>query len=61
MKPAHLAVDRDKQRELIGMAHEYLHHLRTKPPWRVDVFSVYFEEPARQPHMELFKNAFPVT
>jgi hypothetical protein len=42
------------------MAHEYLHHLRTKPRWRVDVISVYFEEPARLPQMELFKNAFPV-
>jgi len=61
VKPAHLAVDRDKQRELIAMAREYLHQLRVKPPWRVDVLSVYFEEPARPPHMELFKNAFPVS
>jgi len=42
------------------MAPEYLHHLRKLPPWRVDVISVYFEEPARQAQMELFKNAFPV-
>jgi putative endonuclease len=60
VKPAHAAVDRDKQRELIAMAHEYLHHLRTRPPWRVDVISVYFDEPALPPSMELFKNAFPV-
>ncbi len=60
VKPAHLAVDHDKQSELIAMAHEYLHHLRKLPPWRVDVISVYFEEPARAPQMELFKNAFPV-
>ena len=46
VKPAHAAVDRDRQRELIAMAHEYLHHLRTKPPWRVDGTSVDFEEPA---------------
>jgi putative endonuclease len=61
IKPAHVAVDRDKQRELIGMAREYLHHVRGNPPWRVDVISVYFEEPAVQPQMELFKNAFPVS
>lgn len=61
VKPAHVAVDREKQRELIAMAHEYLHHLRTKPAWRVDVISVYFEEPMRPPQVELFKNAFPVS
>ncbi len=61
VKPAHLAVDRDKQRELIAMAREYLHHLRSRPLWRVDVLSVYFEEPHQKPHMELFKNAFPVS
>jgi putative endonuclease len=60
VKPAHLAVDREKQRELIAVAHEYLHHFRQKPAWRVDVLSVYFEEPARHAHMELFRNAFPV-
>lgn len=60
VKPAHLAVDREKQRELIAMAREYLHHLRTQPTWRVDILSVYFE-PARSPQMELFKNAFPVS
>jgi putative endonuclease len=61
VKPAHLAVDRDKQRELIAMAQEYLHQLRTRPPWRMDVISVYFEEPVHPPQMELFKNAFPVS
>jgi|SRR5450432_413018 len=60
VKPAHAAVDREKQRELIAMAHEYLHSMRNLPAWRVDVISVYFEEPARAPQMELFKNAFPV-
>ena len=61
VKPAHVAVDRDKQRELIAMAHEYLHQLRVQPPWRMDVLSVYFEEPGKPAHMELFKNAFPVS
>lgn len=60
VKPAHVAVDREKQRELIAMAHEYLHHLRAKPAWRGDVISVYFEEPTRRPDIEVFKNAFPV-
>ena len=60
VKPAHIAVDRDKQRELIAMAHEYLHHLPATP-WRFDVVSVYFEEPHTVPNMELFRNAFPVT
>ena len=61
VKPAHVAVDREKQRELIAMAHEYLHHLRTKPAWRVDVVSVYFEQSGRPPQVEVFKNAFPVS
>ncbi len=61
VKPAHLAVDRDKQHELIAMAHEYLHHFPCKPAWRFDVLSVYFEEPGTAPSMELFRNAFPVT
>jgi putative endonuclease len=60
VKPAHLAVDRDKKRELIAMAHEYLRLLRKQPCWRMDILSVYFEEPAPEPRMELFKNAFPV-
>jgi len=65
VKPAHAAVDREKRRELIAMAHEYLHHLRTKPAWRLDVISVYIEEPKHPPDraitIELFKNAFPVS
>jgi putative endonuclease len=61
VKPAHVAVDREKQRELIGMAREYLHHVRGTPPWRVDIVSVYFEVSDVQPQIELFKNAFPVS
>jgi putative endonuclease len=61
VKPAHVAVDRDKQRELIAMAREYLHHARGTPPWRVDVISVYFEGRGIQSKIELFKNAFPVS
>ena len=60
MKPAHAAVDLEKQRELIAMAHQDLHHFRIKPPWRVDAIRVYLEEPAQAAQMELFKNAFPV-
>jgi putative endonuclease len=61
VKPAHVAVDREKQRELIGMAREYLHHVRGNPPWLVDTVSVYFEVSDIQPQIELFKNAFPVS
>ena len=61
VKPAHLAVDGEKQRELIAMAREYLRHLRQRPAWRMDVLSVYFEEPGPEPSMELFRNAFLVS
>ncbi len=61
VKPAHVAVDREKQQELTGMAHEYMRRVRGNPSWRVDIVSVYFEEPGIQPQIELFKNAFPVT
>lgn len=73
VKPAHVAVDRDKQRELIAMAREYLHHVRGTPPWRMDVISVYIErsdatstakpgaKPGTNVKIELFKNAFPVS
>ena len=73
VKPAHLAVDRDKQHELIAMAHEYLHLLSAKPSWRIDILSVYLHKPLHkplnappgEPHappvIELFRNAFPAS
>ena len=60
IKPAEAAVDHEKQRELAGMARDYLRHLRSQPQWRFDVVSVYYERNLR-PQIELFKNAFPVS
>jgi putative endonuclease len=61
VKPAEAAVDRDKQRELCGVAREYLRHLRVRPSWRFDVISVYADLHSGKRSMELFKNAFPVS
>jgi putative endonuclease len=60
IKPAEAAVDRGKQRELVGMAREYLRHLPPSCQWRFDVLSVYFERLA-PPQFELFQNAIPVS
>lgn len=60
VKPAEAAVDLDKQRELWFVAREYLRHLAPDVPWRFDVVSVYYENPASLPGIELFKNALVV-
>ncbi len=61
VKPAQAAVNLDKQRELCGVAREYLRHLRVPPTWRFDVISVYYDQRSGESEMELFKNAFPVS
>lgn len=61
VKPAEAAVDYDKQRELSGMAREYLRHLPSECPWRFDVVSVYYDRPNAPAQFELFRNAFPVS
>ena len=61
VKPAEAAVDREKRRELGGMARDYLRRVREEVPWRFNVVSVYYEKPGAPPHIELFKNAFPVS
>ena len=61
VKPAEAAVDREKQRELSGMAREYLRRLAGTPQWRFDVVSVYYEDSCGYPTFELFKNAFRVS
>ena len=61
VKPAEAAVDREKRRELAGMARDYLRRVREDVPWRFDVVSIYYENPGAPPHIELFKNAFPVS
>jgi putative endonuclease len=60
MKPAEAAVDREKQRNLIAVAREYLRHLAPSCQWRFDVVSVYYEAQSRQPQFEVFQSAFPV-
>lgn len=61
VKPAEAAVDREKRRELAGMAREYLRNLSGVGEWRFDVVSVYYENPSSLPEIELFKNAFSVS
>ena len=61
VKPAHLAVDRDKQHELIAMAYEYLRLLRARPAWRIDILSVYLDKNDPTHAIELFRNAFPAS
>jgi putative endonuclease len=60
VKPAEAAVDRDKQRGLVAVAHEYLGHVATPCRWRFDVVTVYYEHQSSQPLIELFRNAFPL-
>jgi putative endonuclease len=60
VKPAEAAVDHDKQRELAGVAREYLHRMPPSCQWRFDVVSVYYEGHSSQPLVELFQNAFRV-
>jgi hypothetical protein len=40
VKPAEAAVDREKRRQLLAVAREYLRHLPPSCPWRLDVLSV---------------------
>jgi putative endonuclease len=56
VKPAEAAVDRDKRRELLAVAREYLRHLPPACQWRLDVVSVYYDAPSRRPQIELFRN-----
>jgi putative endonuclease len=61
VKPAGAAVDRDKQRELIRVAGDYLRHLPATPQWRFDIVSVYYEGHSSSPRFEVFENAFAVS
>ncbi len=61
VKPAEAAVDRDKQRDLVTVARDYLRHAPPSCQWRFDVVTVYYERQACQPQIELFKNAFSVS
>lgn len=54
--PAEAAVDQEKQRDLIAVADEYVRRLKTTPPTRFDVVSVYLE--GGKPEITLFRGAF---
>lgn len=55
--PAEFAVNRDKQRQIVAMAYDYMHRIPSKPPFRFDIVSVYIQ-PGCEPELHLFKNAF---
>ena len=57
---AEAAVDRDKQRSLRAVAHEYLRRQEAPPQYRFDVVTVYYEG-GQAPAITLQRNAFPVT
>jgi len=61
VKSAEASVDRGKWRELRAVAQEYLRHLPPSCPSRFDLVSVYYDAPSRQPLLELFKNAVPLS
>jgi len=56
VKPAEAAVDREKRRDLLAVAREYLRHAPPSCPWRLDVVSIYYDQPSNQPQIELFRN-----
>jgi putative endonuclease len=56
VKPAEAAVDREKRRELLAVAREYLRHMPHPCEWRLEVVSVYYDQQSRQPTIELFRN-----
>src|SRR6266705_4885264 len=48
VKPAEAAVDAEKQRDLSRVAREFLRKIKSDPPFRFDIVSVYFE-PGQEP------------
>jgi putative endonuclease len=61
VQPAEAAVDRDKQRELERVAHDFMRHMSPTCQWRFDILAVYYDYQASQPMFELFQNAFRVS
>jgi putative endonuclease len=56
--PAEAAVDPEKQRDLSQVAREFLRKLKSAPPVRFDVVSVYIGDGNAE--IELFRDAFPM-
>jgi putative endonuclease len=54
--PAEAAVDAEKQRDLSHVTREFLRKVKSEPPVRFDVVSVYLA--GSKPEIELFKDAF---
>ncbi len=60
VQPAEAAVDRDKRRDILAVAQDYLRQLPHSCPWRLDIVSVYYDAPSRPPKIELFQNVPPL-
>ncbi len=56
VKPAEVAVDQHKIREMTGAARQYLRHMPPSCPWRFDILSVYYENRNEAPRFELFRD-----
>jgi putative endonuclease len=56
VKPAEAAVDREKRRDLLAVAREYIRHLPHATEWRLEVVTVYYDQPSGRPQIELFTN-----
>ena len=59
--PGEVAVDREKQRELSGMARDYLRRVQPVPAVRFDVLSIYVEAGKGAGDITLFKDAFSLS
>jgi Holliday junction resolvase-like predicted endonuclease len=57
VKPAEAAVDAEKQSDLGRVAREFRRKMKSDPPYRFDIVSVYFEA-KNKPEITLFKDAF---
>ncbi len=57
IQPAEAAVGPDKQKDLAGIASEFLRKVKGSPPYRFDIVSVYLEAGA-EPEITLFRDAF---
>lgn len=57
IQAAEAAVDPEKQRDLAGVAREFLRKVKGDPPYRFDIVSVYLK-PGEEPDITLFRDAF---
>jgi putative endonuclease len=60
VKPAEAAVDAEKQRDLRGMAREYLRRMSGDVHHRFDILSIYIVD-GSNPEFTLYRNAFSVS